>query len=377
MLLRTWMIMWKEFKQISRDPRMLGVAFGLPIIMLLIYGYAINFDVTHVRIAVYDEDRSAASRTLTGAFFHSEYFDLAGNLTNDSAVREALDHGQARGVLTIPRGFARDIAAGRTTYVQLLIDGSDSTSASTVVGYTNALLQQQSARISLEAVQRQGVHAPGALQPVDLRMRYWYNPELKSTTFTIPGLIAVILMMLAALLTSATVVRERERGTFELLIASPIRPLELMLGKLAPYILIAFGDVILVVLAAVLLFHIPLRGSAVLVLVTSAIFLTAALGIGLLVSTISESQQTAMMVAMLTTQLPSIILSGFVFPIRSMPPVIQLITTVIPATHFIRILRTVFLKGGGWSLVWAPTLYLVLFAGLMLGLSATQFKKKL
>jgi ABC-2 type transport system permease protein len=208
-------------------------------------------------------------------------------------------------------------------------------------------------------------------------MRFWYNPELKSANFMVPGLIAVILMMLSALLTSMTVVRERERGTIESLIVSPVMPHELMLGKLAPYVIIAFADVILVIAAGRVLFRVPLLGSPALVLVCSAIFLTAALGIGLLVSTLARNQQTAMTVAMLATQLPSMLLSGFLFPISAMPKVIQLLTNIIPARHFLVIVRGIFLKGSGLSLVWQPALVLLTLGIVLLALCSLRFRKRL
>jgi ABC-2 type transport system permease protein len=261
--------------------------------------------------------------------------------------------------------------------VQFIIDGSDSTAASTAIGYAEAMIQQHSAKLSRAALSRSGLPSGGAVVPVDSRVRFWYNPELKSTNFIVPGLIAVILMMLSALLTSMTVVRERERGTIEQLIVSPIRPHELMLGKLAPYVVIAFFDVLLVIAAGRLLFHVPLVGSPALVLLLSALFLGAALGIGLLVSTVSGSQQTAMTLAMMTTLLPSMLLSGFLFPIRAMPVALQWLTNIIPARHFLVIVRAVFLKGSGLALLWQPALVLLAFGLVMLGLSSARFRKKL
>ena len=377
MLQRIRMIMWKEFVQISRDARMLGVVIVLPVLMLVLYGYAINFDVKHLPLAIYDQDRSQASRELISAFAQSDYFDVVASLQSYPEVTQALDRGQATVVLVIPTTYDADLAAGRTTAVQVLVDGSDSTTASTAIGYAQAMVQQHSAQIAVQALQGTGLNTSGASLPVDNRVRYWYNPELKSTNFIIPGLIAVILMMLAALLTSMTVVRERERGTIESLIVSPVMPVELMLGKLIPYVVIAFFDVVLVMVASVLLFRIPLVGSPVLILVLSGIFLTAALGIGLLISTVATSQQFAMTVAVMATQLPSVLMSGFLFPINSMPPKVQLLTNIIPATHFIKILRAVFLKGSSLADLWQPTLFLLLIGGLMLGLSALRFQKKI
>lgn len=374
---RIWMIMWKELLQISRDARMLTVVVVLPVFMLVLYGYAINFDVKHLPLAVYDQDGSQASRELIRAFSQSEYFDVTAMLHSDHAVTQALDHGDAKLVLVIPATYSADLADGQVTPIQVLVDGSDSTTASTAIGYANAMVQQHSATLSVQALQAAGVNTSGAVQPVDNRVRYWYNPELKSTNFIIPGLIAVILMMLAALLTSMTVVRERERGTMESLIVSPVMPLELMLGKLLPYVIIAFFDVVLVMVASVLLFRIPLVGSFVLVLVLAGVFLTAALGIGLLISTVATSQQFAMTVAVMATQLPSVLMSGFLFPISSMPPKVQLLTNIIPATHFIKILRAVFLKGSGITDLWQPAGFLLLIGLVVFGISTLRFQKKL
>jgi len=377
MILRTWMIAWKESIQILRDVRSLVVIVVLPVLMLILYGYAINLDVRHVRLAVYDQDHTRASRDLIGAFTRSGRFDAVAELDSYEGVTQALDDGVARIALVIPVRFSADLSRGRSVPVQVIVDGSDSTTASTAIGYAAAILQQQSALISLEAVRRTGLAAGDSVLPLDARMRFWYNPELKSANYMVPGLIAVILMMLSALLTSMTVVRERERGTIESLIVSPTMPGELMLGKLAPYAAIAFADVILVIAAGRLLFHVPLVGSPALVLLCSAIFLIAALGIGLLVSALARNQQTAMTVAMLATQLPSMLLSGFLFPISAMPWLMQLITNIIPARHFLVIVRGIFLKGSGLALVWQPALFLLALGIGLLALCSIRFRKKL
>jgi ABC-2 type transport system permease protein len=381
MLLRTWTIAWKELIQIIRDPRTLAVVVVMPLVMLVLYGYAINFDVKHVKLGVYDQDRSAVSRDLLGAFSHGERFDVAAHLTSYRQVSDALDRGMLKAVLVIPTKFAEDLARGRAAQVQLLVDGSDSTTASTAIGYAEAMMRQYSAAGARGASR---VQAPkGALaalrraEPVDLRLRFWYNPELKSSDFIVPGLIATLLMMLAGLLTSMTVVRERERGTIEQLIVSPVAPHELMIGKLLPYVAISFFDIVLVIAAGRLLFGVPMRGSAALLLLMSGVFVMAALGIGLLVSVISGSQQTAMLAAMLSTLLPSVLLSGFVFPISSMPLPIQWVTYLIPARHFLVILRGIFLKGSGLSLLWQPAVVLLVYGLVMLGLSAWRFRKRL
>jgi ABC-type multidrug transport system ATPase subunit/ABC-type multidrug transport system permease subunit len=357
------MIIWKEFIHILRDVRTLAVVVILPVLMLVLYGYAINLDVKHLSLAVLDWDRTPASRDLTGAFSRGEYFDVAAYLTSDRAVTEALDRGRAKAALVIPPGFSSDLASGRKASAQLIVDGSDSTAASTAIGYADAILRQHSANITLAALQKTGLPVRGSYPPVETRVRFWYNPELRSVNYIVPGLIAVILMMLAALLTSMTVVREREQGTIEQLIVSPVRPHELMIGKLLPYVVIAFVDVITVIVAGRLLFHVPL--------------LTAALGIGLLISTLSPSQQTAMTIALVTTMLPAILLSGFVFPISAMPKVVQWLTNIIPARHFLVIARGAFLKGSGLDLLWRPALVLLVFGLVTLALSSLRFRKRM
>jgi len=376
-ILRTWMIIWKEFVHILRDARTLAVVVVLPVLMLVLYGYAINLDVKHLRLAVLDWDRTRASRDLIGAFSHGEYFDIAAYTTSDRAVTEALDRGRAKAALVIPLGFSSDLASGRRATAQLIVDGSDSTAASTAIGYAEAILRQHSANITLAALARTGLPVKNSYPPVEARVRFWYNPELRSVNYIVPGLIAVILMMLAALLTSMTVVREREQGTIEQLIVSPVKPHELMIGKLVPYVVIAFVDVITVIAAGRLLFHVPLVGSPALVLAMSGVFLTAALGIGLLISTLSPSQQTAMTVALVGTMLPTILLSGFVFPISAMPKGVQWLTNIIPARHFLVIARGAFLKGSGLDLLWRPALVLLVFGLVMLALSSLRFRKKL
>ncbi len=377
MLLRIRMIIWKEFIQIFRDARMLAVVIALPVFMLTVFGYAINMDVKHVRMGVYDQSKTQQSRDLVGAFSHSEYFNPILYPQSNAEIDDALDAGKVKVVLVIPVTYAEDVASGRVTPVQILVDASDSTTATTAIGYIAGIIQQQSVKISLEAIQRTGHQVGNAVLPIDNRVRYWYNPELRSANATIPGLIATILMMLSALLTSTTVVRERERGTIESLIASPIKPFELMLGKLIPYVIIAFVDVITVLLLAVFVFHVPLLGNPLYVLLSSAIFLFAALSIGLLISVVAPTQQVAMLGAMMGTQLPTIILSGFMFPITSMPPVIQLITNIIPARHLITMLRGIFLKGSGFADIWAPGLALLIFGLLLFTIATRRFKKKL
>jgi len=261
--------------------------------------------------------------------------------------------------------------------VQILIDGTDSTSATTGMGYASGMIQQFSSKIMVESIQKYGIRTTDAMIPIDNRLLYWYNPELKSTNFIIPGLIAVILMMLSALLTSMTVVREMERGTIESLIVSPVKPVELIVGKLIPYVFIAFCDVIIVIFASKFVFEVPLRGSPVLVMVLSCFFLISALGIGLLISTLAPTQQIAMTAAVIGSQLPTILLSGFIFPISNMPQALQTITSFIPATHFVKILRNIFLKGSGVSALVFPITALLLLSTAIISACILNFKKRL
>jgi len=374
---RTGVIAWKEFIQIARDWRTLVVIIVLPVLMLILYGYAINFDLRHVAIGVQDEDRSPASRRLVDAFDRGENFDVLATLASPAAATRALDAGAVRAVLVIPRGYGADLAAGRTSIVQVLVDGADSTSATTTIGYAGAIVREHSGAITLSALRRRGVLVRGGFPPLEMRARFWYNPEQKSVNYIVPGLIAVILMMLSTLLTALTVVRERERGTIEQLIVSPLKAHELILGKLLPYAVIAFFDVLLVMGSGRVLFGVRVAGSIPLLLVLSALYLVAALGIGLLISVVSPTQQTAMTAGILASQLPTLLLSGFIFPINAMPEVVQWLTNLIPARHFLVIVRGIFLKGNSLSQLWPQALALVAIGVLMLGLASRKFRKKL
>lgn len=374
---RTLAIAWKEFIQIRRDWRTLAVVIALPVLMLVLYGYAINFDLRHVALGVQDEDRTEASRRLVDAFSRGENFDVAARIDSPEQATRALDAGDVRAVLAIPRGYAADLAAGRTAIVQLLVDGADSTSATTTIGYAGAIVREHSGAITIEALGRRGISVRDGFPPVEARVRFWYNPEQRSVNYIVPGLIAVILMMLSTLLTALTVVRERERGTIEQLVVSPIRSHELIIGKLVPYAAIAFVDVLLVMGAGRLLFGVRVAGSIPLLLALSVVYLVAALGIGLLISVVSPTQQTAMTAGILASQLPTVLLSGFIFPIRAMPEVVQWMTNLIPARHFLVIVRGIFLKASPPGHLWPQALALAAIAALTLTLASRTFKKKL
>ena len=377
MLRRTLAIGWKEFVQIGRDWRTLAVVIVLPVLMLVLYGYAINFDLRHVALGVQDEDRSEESRRLIDAFRRGESFDVAAWVWSPAEATRALDAGDVRAVLVIPRGYAADLASGRTAAVQLLVDGADSTSATTSIGYAGAIVREHSGAITLEALRRRGATVRDGFPPLVARVRFWYNPEQKSVNYIVPGLIAVILMMLSTLLTALTGGRERARGTIEQLVVSPLQAHELILGKLVPYAAIAFVDVLLVMGAGRLLFGVRIAGSIPLLLALSAVYLVAALGIGLLISVVSPTQQTAMTAGMLASQLPTVLLSGFIFPIRAMPETVQWLTLLVPARHFLVIVRGIFLKASPLAQLWPQALALAAIAALTLALSALKFRKKL
>lgn len=368
-------IIRKEFIHIVRDPRSLAVAIALPIILLLLYGYGINLDVRHLRTAVIDDDSTYQSRTLLASFEQSGYFDFVSRLQSYSDVAEQLDYNKAKVVIAVPKGFAGNLSHGRAD-IQVIVDGSDSSTASLAIGYATQIVQAFSRDVRVREASTRGM-ATSAAPGLDVRTRYWYNPELNSTNFIVPGLIAIILMLLSSLLTSMTIVRERERGSIEQVVVSPIRPHELVLGKLAPYVVIAFLDVVVVILAARFIFGVPLVGSIPLLLAASCLFLVAALGLGLLISVVSNTQLVAMSIAVMATMLPTVLLSGFMYPISTMPAPIRAITYLLPARYYLVIVRGIFLKGVGPSVLWPQGAMLLAAGVLLIALSARKFKKVL
>jgi len=363
-------IMKKEFIHLFRDPRSLSIAILLPVILLFIYGYAVTTDIKNIGMAVLDNSRSFESRQLIDKFIHSGYFIKVSDLRSENQFAEMLDSGKAKVVINIPSKFAANIIKGKKADIQVLLDGSDPTSASSAMGYINGIVQQYFSGVMLNSSVRKA-------DPVNLISRIWYNENLRSLNFYIPGLISSILMMLSAALTSLTIISEKEQGTMEALIASPIRKSELMIGKILPYIMVAFWDVVLVTAVGKYWFMVPIKGNYILLLFCSCIFLSGALSIGLLFSTIAKTSQEAMQMALLTTMLPSILLSGMIFPIENMPKVIQLVTYLVPARYFISITRAIFLKGTGIAYLWGDIIPLILFTLVMMRLSISAFKKRL
>jgi ABC-2 type transport system permease protein len=363
-------VMKKEFRQIRRDARSLMFMALLPAFMLLMFGYALNFDVKHIPLAVVDEDGSRASRDLVDKFRTTEYFDLKAVLPKTAAIDPVMAREDVRAALVIPRGFAGDLLAGRSPAVQVIVDGSNAMSGATAAGYVGAILQRYSQRITLQALARRGLG--GVTLPLETEIRVWYNPELRSAKFLVPGLMAFILMVIVTVSTAFSIVREKERGTMDQIRLSSLRPVELILGKIVPYVAISLVSAHLVLLLGQVLFGVGIRGSYPLLLLAMLLFLVGALGQGILISSVTRTQQVAFLLAVLTTMLPTFILSGFVFPIRNMPAVVKAVTYFVPARYFLAALRAIILKGAGFGAIWDQFLFLLAFAVLSLGTSAVR-----
>lgn len=367
--------MRKEFLHLIRDPRTLLMMFFLPIFMLVIFGYAVSFDVNHIPLAVLDHDRSTTSRDFVARFTNSGYFDLIENLISDNDFADRLDSGRVKVIFNIPQDFSQKIAAGEKAQVQVLIDGSDPTWASSALSYINTISENYYQGLVGAVLARRGL--PAVNRPINLITRVWYNETLRSLNFFVPGLICIILMMMSATLTSLTIVSEKEQGTMEGLVVSPVRKNELMLGKILPYVAVAFADVLAVTAIGVFWFQVPFKGSVILLSVNSLIFLTGAMGIGVLVSTVAGSSIEAMQIAMLGTMLPGLMLSGFVFPLESMPWFLQGLSYFIPARYFLTILRGIFLKGVGLNYLWGEMLLMTLLSLIIMTVTVLRFKKRI
>lgn len=352
----------KEFRQAGRDPLTLVMLLGIPAIMLLLYGFALNFDVRNVRIAVEDRDRSSASRGLVEALVASTYFQVAVYLPPDGDVSRVLERRVAKAVLVIPEGYARSLASGRIAAVQLLLDGADASTANTILGYVSGLVAEENVRIAAAL-------SPSTAPAVEYRPRVWYNPDLESTQFLVPGLVGFILMLTAVVSMAISVVREKERGTLEQLRVTSLRPAELILGKVLPYLIISLAAAAAIFIAARLLFGVKVEGSYLDLFVVTLLYLVGALGWGLLVSSVSENQAMAFQLGTITSMLPAIFLSGFIFPIRSMPEPLQAVTYVVPARYFLVILRGIVLKGQPLSSYPVDVALLSVFGTAVLGLA--------
>ena len=374
-LMRIWAMARKEFIHIFRDPRSLGMGIAIPMIMLILFGYALTLDVDKVPMVIWDQNRSQASREFVSHFLGSRYFSLQGTVDNYRELERAIDSRRALLSLVIPPDFAGRISSGRKATVQLIADGSDSNTATIAIGYAEGIAAAFSQDIFLREFRRQG--GGSFSRPVDLRPRVWFNADLESRNYIIPGLIAVIMMVIAALLTSLTVAREWEQGTMEQLISTPVKAPELIIGKLIPYFSIGMFDVLLAVLMGEFLFQVPLRGNAALIFGQAAIFLVGTLSLGMLISIVTRNQLLASQLALVLTFLPAFLLSGFAYPIRSMPMVLQYITYLIPAKYFVTLLKGIYLKGVGPKVLFVEGIFLAIFGLVMFALANKKFKKKL
>jgi len=366
---RLWAMARKEWLHIRRDSRSLAMAFAVPAAMVILFGYVITFDVRDIRMAVLDQSNTSQSRDLVDAFRSSGYFRVSRQLTGDAQISPLLVRGSVRLVLVIPPDFAKHLAAAEPAPVQALVDGGDANTASIAINYAQAIVTSYSATAVLK-----GVPLP---VPIAVDSRVWYNEDLKSSSMIVPGLMATIMMILSALLTSLTIAREWERGTMEQLAATPVHRLEVILGKLLPYLAIGAVDIVLVAVLGGIVFAVPFRGSPVLLMVTGMLFLVGAQGMGMFISAATKSQFLATQLAMITTFLPATLLSGLMFDLSSMPKVLQVISLAVPARYFIAATRGIFLKGVGLDVLWGQALGMLLFALAGLGLAVHAFRKEI
>jgi len=373
-----WRVIVKELLQIRRDRRMIPVIFVSPVVMIVVFGFAVNTDVTDVPMVLVDQDRSVASRDLVSRFVRSGYFEVAGAEERAEDVDRWLVTSRAQLGLVIAPGFGSALASGRTASLQVIVDGSDAASANVALGYAGALAQAFAAEAQAARLRSGAGEAPFR-QPgqIDLQPRVLYNPDLKSRWFYVPAVLAMVLMVMTMLLSAMGVVREKEVGTMEQLIVTPIRPWQLIVGKLAPFALIGVVQVFLITAVAVLGFRVPLRGSFPLLLGLTLLFLLVTLGVGLLVSTLVQNQQQAMMAAAFLAMIPMVYLSGLIFPIENMPRAIQLVTYAIPLRYYAEIIRGVFLRGSGMSVLWPEAIALLAMGLAFLGVAALRFRKRL
>jgi len=368
-LKRLWAMAHKEWIHVRRDTRSLAMAFVVPAVMVVMFGYIISFDVNDIRMAVLDRDRTTQSRDLVDAFRSSGYFRVTARLADDRQISPLLERGAVRLVLVIPPDFSRNLAARQPAPVQALVDGGDANTASIAINYAQAIATTYSVHAVLK-----GQPLP---VPLQAESRVWYNEDLKSSNMIVPGLMATIMMILSALLTALTIAREWERGTMEQLAATPVHRLEVILGKLAPYVGIGIVDIVLVAVAGGVVFAVPFRGNPLFLMGTAFLFLVGAQGLGIFISATSKSQFLATQLAMITTFLPATLLSGLMFDLSSMPKVLQIISLVVPARYFITAVRGIFLKGVGFHVLWGQAVGMIVFAVVGLGLAVHAFKKEI
>ncbi|MCU1237141.1 MAG: type transporter [Candidatus Solibacter sp.] len=364
----------KELHHITRDPRSLAMALAVPVMMLLLFGFALSLDVDRVPTMILDQDQSPSSRELVREFQGSRFFDVH-PVSDRATIERAIDRSRALMGVVIPQDYSRMRGAGREAQVQILLDGSDSNTASIALGYVESLVRGYSLELRTEALNRRG--GERLVAPVDARLRVWYNSSLESKNYVVPGLIAVILQIIAALLTSLTIAREWELGTMEQLLSTPLRPAEMVLGKMAAYFAVGVADATIAVLVGIFVFTVPFRGSIALLAVSTCVFLFGALFWGIFVSAAAKTQLQAYQMGILSSFLPAFLLSGFIYSIETMPVVIQVITHVVPARYVVTILKGIFLKGVGISVLWEELAFLALYALIVFVLATRKLNQKL
>lgn len=373
-------IIRKEFTQTLKDPRALGLLIVPPLLQLILFGYAVNLDVENARMAWIDMDHSPESRNLRAAFDNSRYFQIVEEPPDDRDTQTLMDREKVQLVACVLPGFSRDIKRGRNTFVQILVDGTNSNTAAIISNYANQIVTTYAVRTMAARQKSPPVSAsppvPLVVPVLTAESRVWFNPDLRSRVYFVPGVIVNIIALVTIMLTAMSIVREKELGTMEQLLVTPMRPRELIIGKLLPFALVGILEVAFVVMAALLVFHTPIRGSMLLLFGCSVLFLFSTLGVGLFISTISRTQQQAMMSSFFFF-MPAMLLSGFAFPIHNMPPPVQLLTYLNPLRYFMQIVRDLFLKGAGAGPLWQEILALFLFGMAILNLSALRFKKRL
>ncbi len=372
-----WAITRKEFIQIRRDRATIYMVFIFPVMMLVLYGFGIRYDVKSVPMAIFDQDGTQSSRQYIERFARSPYFEIRKYARNYRELEEGINRGTTRIGIVIPPDFSERLASNREAVVQVLVDGADNNTATIAMSYVSAISRSYSTAVvmqQMEAVLRQ-LNLP--VPAIQIEPRIWFNPNMESVQFIVPGIIAVIMMIVGTVLTAVTIVKEKEQGTIEQIVSSPIKRYELMIGKTVPYAVLAYIDFLIIVVASYFLFGVHIKGSIPLLLITAFFYLIGVLGIGILVSTVTQTQIAAMFGAIMASMLPSILLSGFIFPIRQMPAALQILTVVVPARYFIEILRDIYLKGLGIEAFWKEILYIMIFGFVMIGMAARRFRKKL
>lgn len=365
----------KELRHIVRDARSLVMALGVPVLLLVLFGFALSLDVDRIPTLIYDQDRTAESRELIQKFAGSRFFQIRGYVNDYRPIQEGIDRGRILMAIVIPTHYGERVAAGRKAEVQILLDGSDSNTASIARGYAETVVRSQDIELKSAAqLRRAGMKLTS---PVDARLRVWYNSTLESKNYVVPGLIAVILQIISALLTSLTIAREWENGTMEQLLSTPVRPAEMVIGKMLAFFVVGVVDSLIAVLVGVFVFAVPLRGNLLLLTAATCIFLTGALFWGVFISAVAKSQLLAYQIGILSSFLPAFLLSGFIYSVENMPVVIQVITYIVPAKYFVTILKGVFLKGIGLDVLWAPALLLMVYATVIFTAATRKLKAKL